>query len=146
MEGRLIPHWPNRLRARQHQPQPRPIRVRALLLAALLACVTSPIGFTGLGEVPHAAAQATCPSTWQFQHNWQLAPASDPAQPAVLLVHGLGGSASDWTRPSGSPYLFDFQHTPAFHRVGDDHDSPNAGVYKVGPSDRLVSADDSASW
>lgn len=61
---------------------------------------------------------------------------SDRTRPAILLFHGLHQSAESWTKPSSAGYNYDYRHTPKDRSLGK-HSAPNAGVYKVGESDKL---------
>ena len=83
----------------------------------------------------------------------RIACASDPTAPAVLLFHGLHQDVNTWTAPSNVGYSYDYRRDPGTDRVGDEHDGPNAGVYKVGASpwlygdeDEREAWDDSVNW
>lgn len=68
-----------------------------------------------------------------------------PNRPAILLVHGLHQNLTTWTAPSGVGYSYDYAHSPGQERVGDSHQDPGVGVYKLGKSDWLYGSD-AASW
>ncbi len=123
--------------------------------AALLSSLAGPM----LGQVvsrPGAPA-TTQPSSATFcppaARSWwaglgkggEIACAKDPARPAILLVHGLHQSLLTWTAPSSIGYSYDTGHDPAQQRIGDTHQGPNAGVYKLGKSDWLY-GNDPAAW
>ena len=76
---------------------------------------------------------------WFVRHGGRFHAAADPTKPAILLVHGLHQSAHSWTKPSASPigdrWYFDYATKPERIRVESSY--PNAGIFKVGRSERL---------
>jgi hypothetical protein len=87
-----------------------------------------------------------CPAAvriwWQnLGEGGRIACATDPARPAVLLVHGLHQEARTWTAPSYVEFSYDYRKAPAAKTVS----GPNAGIYKVGKSEWLY-GNDRAGW
>ncbi|MGH7429408.1 MAG: hypothetical protein ACREJ4_13790, partial [Candidatus Methylomirabilaceae bacterium] len=64
----------------------------------------------------------------------------DPSRPVILLVHGLHQNQKTWTEPSDVGYAYDYARHPGEDRIGDTHDKPNTGVYKLGRSPWLTEA------
>src|SRR5205814_43879 len=50
-----------------------------------------------------------------------------------------------WTAPSAIGYSYDTSHDPTPERIGDTHQEPGVGVYKIGTSNVLY-ASDAARW
>ena len=91
-----------------------------------------------------------CPSTvvlwWQrLANGGRIACAHDPTRPAILLVHGLHQNINTWTAPSTVGYAYDVSRDPGPERIGDSHQDPGVGVYKVGTSPWLY-GNDPAAW
>ena len=87
-----------------------------------------------------------CPlaiAAWWREHGrgGRIACAADPTRPAVLLVHGLHQDMRSWTAPSYSDYAYDLRDDPSRRRVGDTHQEPGIGIYKVGASPWLYGED-----
>jgi pimeloyl-ACP methyl ester carboxylesterase len=79
-----------------------------------------------------------CKKEWLSDHPelaGRICIGSDPNKPAILLVHGLHARGS-WKTPSVVGYNYDFRHTPKDADLGH-HSGPNAGIYKVGRSDKI---------
>jgi hypothetical protein len=75
----------------------------------------------------------------------KIACASDPSRPAILLVHGLHQDASTWTAPSYVEHAYDRKANVGEQRIGDTHDKPNSGLYKIGASPWLY-GNDRVGW
>jgi pimeloyl-ACP methyl ester carboxylesterase len=91
-----------------------------------------------------------CPSTvvlwWQrLANGGRIVCAHDPTRPAILLVHGLHQNITTWTAPSTVGYSYDLARDPGSERIGDTHQDPGVGIYKVGTSPWLY-GDDPAAW
>ncbi len=80
---------------------------------------------------------------WWRQHGsgGRIVCGSDPARPAILLVHGLHQDAQSWTAPSSLQFAYDYRKTPNEKRIGSTHNSGNSGFYAVTTSDVLTSKD-----
>lgn len=77
-----------------------------------------------------------CTHSWLPPYGGVFCRGKDASRPAILLVHGLHQTAETWTKPSSTGYSYDFRHTPAEKDLGK-HSTPNAGLYKAGPSELL---------
>lgn len=123
----------------------------------LLAPATSPAQVRPGGRVTQATVNtAGCPPQvylfWrnhQFGSNrtkpGQIVCAADPARPAILLVHGLHQDATTWTAPSYVEHAYDRTSSVGEQRIGDTHDKPNSGLYKIAASPWLYGSD-RAGW
>lgn len=84
-------------------------------------------------------------TAWWRHLGGRIVCAKDPLQPAILLVHGLHQSLTTWTAPSAIGYSYDTRHDPVAERIGDSHQEPGVGIYKIGTSNVLY-ASDAARW
>ena len=103
----------------------------------------------GIIALPVTGCPAGVTAWWADQQrpggSGRIVCAADPTRPAILLFHGLHQDAQTWTAPSHTGYAYDYTHTPDDRRIGDTHNSGNAGIYKVGTSDWLY-GNDRAAW
>lgn len=93
---------------------------------------------------------ALCPaavSKWWREHGrgGRIACAADATRPAILLVHGLHQDMRSWTAPSYSDYAYDVNGDLSKDRIGNRHQAPGVGIYKIGRSPWLY-GDDREGW
>jgi pimeloyl-ACP methyl ester carboxylesterase len=97
-----------------------------------------------------ASSEAYCPQSRAMAPGGlrslgRISCSQDPTRPVIILVHGLHQSLKTWTEPSNVGYAYDYSVQPGENRVGDTHDKPNAGIYKIGLSPWLY-GNDQPGW
>jgi pimeloyl-ACP methyl ester carboxylesterase len=96
------------------------------------------------GTVSYCSAQVL--SWWRGLGNGgRITCAKDPTRPAILLVHGLHQNITTWTAPSAIGYSYDVSRDPGPERIGESHQEPGLGVYKIGTSPWAY-GNDAAQW
>lgn len=129
-------------------------RLRSVLFGLLLG-----LGTTGLdslsaqvrvtppsGRTQPASSEAYCPPSRAIAPGGlrslgRISCSQDPTRPVIILVHGLHQSLKTWTEPSNVGYAYDYSAQPGENRVGDTHDKPNTGIYKLDKSPWLYGSD-----
>lgn len=85
---------------------------------------------------------------WFFKHGGAFHRSTVPTRPAILLFHGLHGTANAWMSPADDPgvggYFYDFRDTPP--QVREESSTPNEGIFKVGKSDRSAAKVNANNW
>ncbi len=100
------------------------------------------------GVKPHGVAGTKSNTSqgcvqWLPKYAGMFCRGNDATRPALLLFHGLHQTKETWTKPSSTQYNFDYRHHPKDRDLGK-HSAPNAGLYKVGASDKYDV--DSSNW
>ena len=72
-------------------------------------------------------------ATWWQAHGAFFDAGTDPALPAVFLIHWNHETAKDWTKSSTIEQHYNCQGHPRTKKLGKE-DGPNAGIYKVAAS------------
>lgn len=142
-EPRSKPQAPPTLPGRIAPPQPAPAAQPRPAAPAAAAANT---------ELPAFAGCAPAVRAWWKQQAGadqfgRISCAADPTRPAILLVHGLHQDARTWTAPSSTEYAYDYNNHPGNTRIGETHDLPNQGIYKIGKSKWLYGDEEHrAAW
>jgi pimeloyl-ACP methyl ester carboxylesterase len=128
---------------RAHTPK----RLAALVLTAAVAVTARPataqVRLSPRGNVGGCPPAVT--SWWSHHGDGGRIVCGPPTAPVILLVHGLHQSITTWTAPSTVGYSYDYAQPPGEQRIGDTHQEPGVGIYKIGKSAWLY-GDDAATW